>query len=62
MTTKLEAQAYNAFIKAAFCLEMKQWQSALELYRTVKMIYEKLSKAVKDQDLIEIYTARSVDE
>uniref|UniRef100_A0A914CJ56 Signal recognition particle subunit SRP68 n=1 Tax=Acrobeloides nanus TaxID=290746 RepID=A0A914CJ56_9BILA len=58
MTTKLEAQAYNAFIKAAFCLEMKEWPSALELYRTVKMIYEKLSKAVKDQDLIEIYTAR----
>lgn len=58
VVTRLEAQAYSAFIRATLAVEFKKWRKALELCRTVKKIYEKLSTSVKDQELVDLYASR----
>ncbi|KAI6190374.1 hypothetical protein M3Y97_00110900 [Aphelenchoides bicaudatus] len=56
--TKLEAQAYFNYISAAFYLEKKEWQAALDNYRQSKAIYEKLSKIAQDSYLTALYDNR----
>ncbi|KAI1702884.1 RNA-binding signal recognition particle 68 domain-containing protein [Ditylenchus destructor] len=58
VVTRLEVQAYSAFIRAILDVELKQWRKAMELCRTVKKIYEKLSTSVKDQEIVDLYASR----
>jgi hypothetical protein len=57
-TTKLEIQAYCAYIGATLGVEAKQWKTAEELYKKVVTIYEKLSHVVDDEELCDLYNAR----
>ena len=36
--TKLEAQAYSAFMRATLCVELSKWRKATELFKTVKWV------------------------
>uniref|UniRef100_A0A914RLI8 Signal recognition particle subunit SRP68 n=1 Tax=Parascaris equorum TaxID=6256 RepID=A0A914RLI8_PAREQ len=56
--TKLEAQAYNAWMTGCFYFEMKQWKKALDFLKTARTIYEKLADVVKFPELIDLYKAR----
>lgn len=56
--TKLEAQAYKAWMTGCLYFELKQWKSALEFLKTAKTIYKKLAGVVKLPDLICLYEAR----
>ncbi|KAI1719031.1 RNA-binding signal recognition particle 68 domain-containing protein [Ditylenchus destructor] len=58
VVTRLEVQAYSAFILATLAVEFKLWRKAMELCRTVKKIYEKLSTSIKDQELVDLYATR----
>ncbi|XP_005095134.1 signal recognition particle subunit SRP68 [Aplysia californica] len=58
--TKLECQAYNAWIKGSLQFETENWESAMELYTKAKTIYEKLANAFSEE-LQALYQQR-VDE
>ncbi|KAK3709166.1 hypothetical protein RRG08_030846 [Elysia crispata] len=58
--TKLECQAYNAWIKGSLDFEAEQWESAMEYFTKAKTIYEKLANAFSE-DLQALYQQR-VDE
>ncbi|KAG8190077.1 hypothetical protein JTE90_023049 [Oedothorax gibbosus] len=50
--TKLEAQAYTAWIKGSLYFELQQWQTAMECFRISQTIYEKLSEALNEDEVI----------
>ncbi|XP_054721035.1 signal recognition particle subunit SRP68-like [Uloborus diversus] len=50
--TKLEAQAYSAWIKGSLYFELQQWQSAIECFRISQTIYEKLSEALNEDEVV----------
>ncbi|MFH4980446.1 hypothetical protein AB6A40_007155 [Gnathostoma spinigerum] len=56
--TKLESQAYNAWMQGYLAFELKQWKRTLEFLKTAKTIYAKLSDVVKIPELMELYKAR----
>lgn len=55
--TKLEAQAYAAWLKGLLCFELQQWQSAMECFGKSQTIYEKLSQALNEDERM-LYTQR----
>uniref|UniRef100_A0A914Z423 Signal recognition particle subunit SRP68 n=1 Tax=Panagrolaimus superbus TaxID=310955 RepID=A0A914Z423_9BILA len=57
-TTKLEVQAYCAYIGATLGVESKQWKSAEELYKKGIAIYEKLTDVVDSEEMVALYEAR----
>lgn len=48
--TKLESQAYAAWIKGSLYFELQEWQSAMECFRISQTIYEKLSEALNEDE------------
>ncbi|KFM65959.1 Signal recognition particle protein, partial [Stegodyphus mimosarum] len=50
--TKLEAQAYAAWIKGSLFFELQEWQSAMECFRISQTIYEKLSEALNEEEIV----------
>lgn len=50
--TKLEAQAYAAWIKGSLYFELQEWQSAIEFFRISQTIYEKLSEALNEDEVV----------
>ncbi|CAL1278923.1 unnamed protein product [Larinioides sclopetarius] len=50
--TKLEAQAYAAWIKGSLYFENQEWQKAMEFFRVSQTIYEKLSEALNEDEVI----------
>ncbi|XP_064617807.1 signal recognition particle subunit SRP68-like [Liolophura sinensis] len=47
--TKLEAQAYNSWMKGSLQFESENWKSAIELLSNAKTIYERLASAFTDE-------------
>ncbi|XP_049800730.1 signal recognition particle subunit SRP68 [Schistocerca nitens] len=58
--TKLEAQAYVAWIHGSLHFELQLWKSAMENLKKAQMVYEKLSLALPEDDQL-LYKQR-VDE
>ncbi|XP_070579541.1 LOW QUALITY PROTEIN: signal recognition particle subunit SRP68-like [Ptychodera flava] len=50
--SKLEAQAYCAWMKGSLHFESEEWQKAIELFSTAKTIYEKLAGALDDEQQV----------
>ncbi|GIY51758.1 signal recognition particle subunit SRP68 [Caerostris darwini] len=50
--TKLEAQAYAAWIRGSLHFELQEWQKAMEFFRISQTIYEKLSEALNEDEVI----------
>ncbi|KAF8771648.1 Signal recognition particle subunit SRP68 like protein [Argiope bruennichi] len=50
--TKLEAQAYAAWIKGSLYFELQEWQKAMEFFRVSQTIYEKLSEALNEEEIV----------
>lgn len=48
--TKLEAQAYAAWIRGSLQFELQEWQPAMEYFRRSQTIYEKLSQALNEDE------------
>ncbi|XP_023231585.1 signal recognition particle subunit SRP68-like [Centruroides sculpturatus] len=48
--TKLEAQAYAAWIRGSLKFELQEWQPAMEYFRRSQTIYEKLSQALNEDE------------
>ncbi|KAK7498522.1 hypothetical protein BaRGS_00010182 [Batillaria attramentaria] len=47
--TKLECQAYNAWIHGSLRFELEDWEKAMELFTKAKTIYEKLAGAFTEE-------------
>ncbi|KAG7486571.1 signal recognition particle subunit SRP68 [Solea senegalensis] len=58
--TKLEAQAYTAYLSGMVDFELQEWKLAMEAFNKCKTIYEKLASAFTE-DLAVLYRQR-VDE
>lgn len=58
--TKLEAQAYVAWIHGSLHFELQMWIPAMENLKKAQMVYEKLAEALPEEDS-HLYTQR-VDE
>ncbi|XP_077979719.1 signal recognition particle subunit SRP68-like [Glandiceps talaboti] len=50
--SKLEAQAYKAWMKGSLHFESGEWEKAIELFSTAKTIYEKLAGALDDEQQV----------
>ncbi|KAL5018150.1 hypothetical protein ScPMuIL_003872 [Solemya velum] len=55
--TKLECQAYNAWMKGGLEFELEKWKSAIEYYSSAQTVYEKLSSAFTE-DMQVLYLQR----
>lgn len=58
--SKLEVEAYNAFIHGTFYFEMSKWKEAAENFKRAQIVYESLIKALPEEEQV-IYKAR-IDE
>ncbi|KAM9792872.1 signal recognition particle subunit SRP68 [Neosynchiropus ocellatus] len=58
--TKLEAQAYTAYLTGMVEFELQEWKKAMEAFNKCKTIYEKLASAFTEE-LVVLYRQR-VDE
>ncbi|XP_078257261.1 signal recognition particle subunit SRP68 [Rhinoraja longicauda] len=50
--TKLEAQAYTAYLKGMLSFELQEWKGAMEALHKCKTIYEKLASAFTDEQAV----------
>ncbi|KHJ89357.1 tetratricopeptide repeat protein [Oesophagostomum dentatum] len=57
--TKLEAQAYAAWLAGVCAFEMRRWPEACELLKTARKVYERLAEATHNTTLANMYKARS---
>ncbi|XP_011497811.1 PREDICTED: signal recognition particle subunit SRP68 [Ceratosolen solmsi marchali] len=55
--TKLEAQAYVAYIQGSINFELQSWVPAMENFKKAQVVYENLAKALPESEQI-IYKAR----
>lgn len=55
--TKLEAQAYSAWMQGTLCFELQDWKQASEKLLLAQTIYEKLASALNEDEQI-IYKQR----
>ncbi|XP_020668885.3 signal recognition particle subunit SRP68 [Pogona vitticeps] len=55
--TKLEAQAYTAYLTGMLRFEHQEWKAAMEAFNKCKTIYEKLASAFTDEQAI-LYNQR----
>lgn len=58
--TKLEAEAYNAFIHGSYYFELSQWKEAAENLKKAQLVYENLIQALPEDEQV-LYKNR-VDE
>ncbi|XP_077107895.1 signal recognition particle subunit SRP68 [Ranitomeya variabilis] len=58
--TKLEAQAYSAYLNGMLQFELQRWQEAMKAFNKCKTIYEKLASAFTEEQSV-LYNQR-VDE
>ncbi|KAG1957236.1 signal recognition particle subunit SRP68 [Pimephales promelas] len=58
--TKLEAQAYTAYLTGMVQFELQEWKSAMEAFNKCKTIYEKLASAFTEEQAVLFY--QRVDE
>jgi len=58
--TKLETQAYAAWMNGTLCFELEQWEDALQSFNRAKTIYNRLSEAFSEE--IKIVYVQKVDE
>ncbi|KAK6754676.1 hypothetical protein RB195_013579 [Necator americanus] len=56
--TKLEAQAYTAWLGGVCAFEMRRWPEACELLKTARRVYERLAEATHNTTLANLYKAR----
>ena len=61
LRSKLESQAYNAFLHGMFYFEIEQWSRASEYLKKSQAIYSKLVDALDESENKEVYLQR-VDE
>ncbi|XP_071952925.1 signal recognition particle subunit SRP68-like isoform X2 [Antedon mediterranea] len=47
--SKLEAQAYHAWMRGTLLFEREKWQESIEAFTTAKTIYEKLAEALNEE-------------
>ncbi len=59
--TKLEAQAYNAWLCGVFYFEVQKWSLAIENFTKSQTIYTKLAKAVQSEDAVAIYEGKAAE-
>ncbi|CAI4223665.1 unnamed protein product [Auanema sp. JU1783] len=57
-TTKLEVQAYSAWLVGICSFEMKQWHDAAEALKTARTVYEGLAEATHNTSLSNMYKAK----
>ncbi|XP_026069772.1 signal recognition particle subunit SRP68 [Carassius auratus] len=50
--TKLEAQAYTAYLNGMVQFELQEWKSAMEAFNKCKTIYEKLASAFTEEQAV----------
>ncbi|GCB80268.1 hypothetical protein scyTo_0016144 [Scyliorhinus torazame] len=50
--TKLEAQAYTAYLKGMLSFELQEWKGAMQALHKCKTIYEKLASAFTDEQAV----------
>lgn len=55
--TKLEAQAYTAYLSGMLRFEHQEWKSAIEAFNKCKTIYEKLASAFTEEQAV-LYNQR----
>ncbi|OXU28183.1 hypothetical protein TSAR_003634 [Trichomalopsis sarcophagae] len=55
--TKLEAQAYVAYIQGSINFELQNWAPAMENFKKAQVVYENLAKALPEHEQL-IYKAR----
>ncbi|XP_075701427.1 signal recognition particle subunit SRP68 [Rhinoderma darwinii] len=55
--TKLEAQAYSAYLNGMLQFEQQQWQAAMKAFNKCKTIYEKLASAFTEEQAV-LYNQR----
>jgi signal recognition particle subunit SRP68 len=53
--TKLECEAYSAFIHASFYFEMQLWSDAIEAYKKTQTIYSQIGQALGDHPEASVY-------
>ncbi|XDV36020.1 hypothetical protein PO909_005874 [Leuciscus waleckii] len=53
--TKLEAQAYTAYLTGMVQFELQEWKSAMEAFNKCKTIYEKLASAFTEEQAVLFY-------
>lgn len=53
--TKLEAQAYTAYLTGMVQFELQEWKSAMEAFNKCKTIYEKLASAFTEEQAVLYY-------
>ncbi|XGW03114.1 hypothetical protein V3C99_014816 [Haemonchus contortus] len=56
--TKLEAQAYAAWLAGVCAFELRNWPEAFELLKTARTVYERLAEATHNTTLANLYRAR----
>ncbi|KJH50144.1 tetratricopeptide repeat protein [Dictyocaulus viviparus] len=56
--TKLEAQAYAAWLAGVCAFEMRKWFEACEFLKTARRVYERLAEATHNTILTNLYKAR----
>ncbi|KIH69627.1 tetratricopeptide repeat protein [Ancylostoma duodenale] len=56
--TKLEAQAYTAWLAGVCAFELRRWPEACELLKTARRVYERLAEATHNTTLANLYKAR----
>ncbi|EYC33052.1 hypothetical protein Y032_0002g576 [Ancylostoma ceylanicum] len=56
--TKLEAQAYTAWLAGVCAFELRRWLEACELLKTARRVYERLAEATHNTTLAKLYKAR----
>ncbi|KAE9419508.1 hypothetical protein Angca_009850 [Angiostrongylus cantonensis] len=56
--TKLEAQAYSAWLAGVCAFEMRKWLEACDFLRTARRVYERLAEATHNTVLSKLYKAR----
>uniref|UniRef100_A0A1B6CIN9 Signal recognition particle subunit SRP68 n=1 Tax=Clastoptera arizonana TaxID=38151 RepID=A0A1B6CIN9_9HEMI len=58
--TKLEAQAYVAWIHGSLHFELQMWKPAMENLKKAQMVYEKLASALNEEEQV-VYRQKSED-
>uniref|UniRef100_A0A0N5AZC2 Signal recognition particle subunit SRP68 n=1 Tax=Syphacia muris TaxID=451379 RepID=A0A0N5AZC2_9BILA len=56
--TKLESQAYHAWMTGCLLFEQKDYKKALDFLKTAKTIYQKLLSVVKETNRVNLYNSR----
>ena len=47
--TKLETQAYHAWMNGTLCFELEHWENALQSFNRAKTIYKRLAEAFSEE-------------